>query len=314
MSESIAEMVIPGTYIEVRAEGPDRRRQHRHGQHRHRRHRGARPGRHRRAARQRSPRRSTSSAGRRVRDARVDGGTPLTPDARARAGLRRRRPQRLRRPRSPTATRRPRTRRAGDRRDQRGFTLTGASSAGTCGQRRSTYIVVDQGDRRRRRALTGSSLTYGAAARGVTRATTSARSTTRARRPSTLVTVGDGGERRAGFDPVATHDRVDRRRPIGAERQRERRRRRARRARDRADQHPARRRARRRRRPAASLGAHLEPTENEGRERIAILGAEPRHADVATGRGRRRAPSRDDRIVLVAPGLVADGRADRRRS
>ena len=45
MSESIAEMVIPGTYIEVRAEGLIGVGRHRHRQHRHRRHRRPRPGR-----------------------------------------------------------------------------------------------------------------------------------------------------------------------------------------------------------------------------------------------------------------------------
>jgi hypothetical protein len=56
-----------------------------------------------------------------------------------------------------------------------------------------------------------------------------------------------------------------------------------------------------------AVGAHLEATENEGRERIAVLGAKSAtlsdvEADVAT--------LNDDRIVLVAPGLKATDAAD----
>lgn len=52
----------------------------------------------------------------------------------------------------------------------------------------------------------------------------------------------------------------------------------------------------------AVVGAHLEQTENDGRERIAILGAS---ASLATTVESEVADIADKRIVLVAPGLVA---------
>ncbi|RZL37430.1 MAG: phage tail protein [Rubrivivax sp.] len=56
-----------------------------------------------------------------------------------------------------------------------------------------------------------------------------------------------------------------------------------------------------------AIGAHLEATENEGRERIAVLGAKSAVlADVEADIGTLN----DDRIVLVAPGLKATDAAD----
>lgn len=56
-----------------------------------------------------------------------------------------------------------------------------------------------------------------------------------------------------------------------------------------------------------AIGAHLEATENEGRERIAVLGAKSAAlADVEADIGTLN----DDRIVLVAPGLKATDSAD----
>jgi Phage tail sheath C-terminal domain len=52
----------------------------------------------------------------------------------------------------------------------------------------------------------------------------------------------------------------------------------------------------------AAVGAHLEQTQNDGRERIAILGASDSDASTVEG---EVADIADERIVLVAPGLVA---------
>lgn len=59
----------------------------------------------------------------------------------------------------------------------------------------------------------------------------------------------------------------------------------------------------------AAVAAHLEATENEGRERIALLGARSAAvSDVEADIGSLN----DDRIVLVAPGLKATDAADGR--
>ena len=60
----------------------------------------------------------------------------------------------------------------------------------------------------------------------------------------------------------------------------------------------------------AVVGAHVEQTENDGRERIAILGSS---TSVATTVEGEVADIADKRIVLVAPGLVGDGRTDRQQ-
>lgn len=57
---------------------------------------------------------------------------------------------------------------------------------------------------------------------------------------------------------------------------------------------------------ASAVGGHLENTENAGRERIAIVGAKASgDATDAGGVLSEAGDLRDDRIVLVAPGLVA---------
>jgi len=56
-----------------------------------------------------------------------------------------------------------------------------------------------------------------------------------------------------------------------------------------------------------AVAAHLEATENEGRERIAVLGAKSAAlADVETDAGTIN----DDRIILVGPGLLTTDAAD----
>ena len=55
-----------------------------------------------------------------------------------------------------------------------------------------------------------------------------------------------------------------------------------------------------------TVGGHLERTENDGRERIAVLGARaPGSATAAPGVEQDSDATADDRIVLVAPGMVA---------
>jgi hypothetical protein len=56
-----------------------------------------------------------------------------------------------------------------------------------------------------------------------------------------------------------------------------------------------------------AIAAHLEQTENEGRERIAVLGAK---SDALADVEADAASINDDRIVLVAPGLKATDAAD----
>lgn len=59
------------------------------------------------------------------------------------------------------------------------------------------------------------------------------------------------------------------------------------------------------------VGAHLEQTENEGRERIAVLGVtEAGTASDGSAVVAEASAVSDDRIVLVAPGLVATDAAD----